>query len=128
MTSVQAEARGLCTGLEVCRLLGHAPTIVEGDSKILIEVLRGYCSILAAVLPIIRRIRQISDTGLLYQHIYREGNAVADGLASLRCESNGFCLYLSFQSSLRTLKGLYNVDRLLVGNFRYVKRPSMAGR
>ena len=126
VTSLQAEARALCRGLQMCGLLGYAPTIVEGDSKVLIDAIQGYGSVPKAMLPVIHHIHQVSVAGISHQHIYREGNAVADVLASYGCDSNGFSLFLSFQSLPKSLRGLYNVDRLGAGSFRFFRRPHRA--
>ncbi|XP_027082294.1 uncharacterized protein [Coffea arabica] len=122
VTSLQAEARALCMGLELCNLFRHGQVLVEGDSKILIDALQGYGVVPVSLLAILRHLRQLSPAISSCQHIHREGNFVADSLASLGSRSDKFCLFLSFTSLPRSVRGLCQVDRLGVGHFRFSKR------
>ncbi|XP_071926134.1 uncharacterized protein [Coffea arabica] len=82
VSSLQAEARALCTGLKIYSLLGVTMLMVEGDSKGMIDAIQGHGGIPASATSILCRIGQIGIAQLSYNHIYREGNAVADSLAT----------------------------------------------
>ena len=126
VTSVQAEARALCTGFELCSLFCIAPMMVEGDFKIIIDAMYDIGAVPPSVLPVFRRIRKLPFAGISYLHTYREGNAVADSLASIGSSSNRFLIFPMLQSLPRSIRGLCNVDRLGIGRLRFFRRPSMA--
>nr|XP_027093628.1 uncharacterized protein LOC113714028 [Coffea arabica] len=122
VTSLQAEARALCTGLELCTLLDVTALLVEGDSKVVIDAVQGSCGCPASVAAILRRIDQVTVRTLSYNHIYREGNAVADSLALFGGDTKQFSLFHSIRSLPTVVRGVFNVDRLGIGSFRYRRR------
>ncbi|KAM1158695.1 hypothetical protein ACFX19_032522 [Malus domestica] len=80
-----AEAMGLREGLQCARHKGFSKVMVEGDSKLIIEVVQGHWGDPWRVSSIINDIPVLawSFSHIDWKHIFKEANFVTDALAHL---------------------------------------------
>ena len=80
----EAELEAIYIGLKLCRQLGYTKVIVEADAQSVIHVLNsGRTSIHWKSMVIFKQIQLWkTDMEIIFSHIHREGNAVADSLES----------------------------------------------
>ena len=84
------EAIALLWGLQVIKDMQIKDITIEGDSKIIIDMVKGVSQLSWTIQTIITNIRQLLE-GLErfeLQHIYREGNAVAGVIATIGFDLN----------------------------------------
>jgi ribonuclease HI len=102
-----AEMWGLYLGLDMAWRDHISYLIIESDSKLLIDMITGNCTIGGATPILVRRIRKLLalDWQVQVLHTWREGNRSADWLAnySLSMSSFDFSIVESPPSELRSL-------------------------
>ncbi|XP_057865432.2 uncharacterized protein LOC131073086 [Cryptomeria japonica] len=107
-SSSQVEAMALAWGLYIALSIGFRAIAKEGDSKLIIDAIKGLNRIDWSIDIIIRDIFSLlfSFDSFLVSHIYREGNQVADAMTTLglngerlKCWRN----YTSLPPSIRHL-------------------------
>ena len=101
-------------GLSICYEMGFSTIIVESDSLVLVQVMRGGCPcpwrMTYIMLEVASQARQL---GFTINHIYREANQVADFLAGLGCSlSTSPSLWLSWADLPTFVKGPYRLDKI----------------
>lgn len=109
--SIIAEARALLDGINYARTTGSTATNIECDSQTLVHIINKKATCPWSILSYVREIwRLLTPTDSII-HIYREGNTVADSLASLACRLKCNAFYSS--SELPPLiKGAIRLDKL----------------
>ncbi|GAU45178.1 hypothetical protein TSUD_178710 [Trifolium subterraneum] len=105
--SFHEEMWGLYLGLDMAWRNHILYLIVESDSKLLIDMITGNCTIGGVIPTLVRRIRNLLalDWQVQVRHTWREGNRSADWLAnySLSMDSFSCSIVESPPSELRTL-------------------------
>lgn len=84
-TNNQSEGMALLWGLRVSLLIGLKTLVIEGDSKLIIDAIKGLSKTNWSIEGIIKYIFKFL-LGLDHfeiDHVYREGNMVVDALAAL---------------------------------------------
>ncbi|XP_059063997.1 uncharacterized protein LOC131856333 [Cryptomeria japonica] len=111
----QAEGMALLWGLKMANDIGIKHLEIEGDSKVIIDSIKGKASAGWKVEPIMRDIRQllVKMEDFTIDHIFREGNRAADSMAaegrlqmSLRCWKNPNTLPITVKEILDKEKAL----------------------
>lgn len=88
-TNMDAEARALLDGLRMAVKSGLPIAVIYSDSKALISMVHSRASPPRAIYKWWDELTTIlNHTKWNLQHIYREGNTVADALASLACSTH----------------------------------------
>lgn len=117
-----AEADGLAKGIALCLSLGHYMVDIQSDSLVFVNTIRD-CKKgpwkLDFSLQHIRYLLKQLDYQL--DHIFREGNKVADCLANYGCDSAKSQQFLSYSSLPREARGLCFLDKLSVPAIRCTK-------
>lgn len=82
---LQAEGLALFSGLQAAILAGHKRIHIEGDSKLLIDCIKGTCATSWRAKTIVENIVTLLQKFdfMKINHVYREANSVADALANL---------------------------------------------
>lgn len=93
LSALLVEARALCTGLEICALMGESRVMVEVDSKVLWYILDFKALSPPSIRLIIRKIRLFDSLMHSVTHCFRGGNMVADSLASFTISTGSFVLF-----------------------------------
>ncbi|XP_071909715.1 uncharacterized protein [Coffea arabica] len=118
VSTLQAESRALCMRLELCVLNGVSRIMVEVDSKALWAILVSEAASPLSICAVIQKIRSLLCVVHSINHCFREGNMVADSLASLATPSSPLRAYYSLKSFPTRSKGLVHLDKLGLCNFR----------
>lgn len=117
VNSLVAEARALLDGLKYLQTLDCSSFIVECDSIVLVQIIRREVQCPWSILPFVRNIWKLHSRSLNISHVYREGNTVADSLASYACYTK--CNSFFFHSELPpNVKGAARLDKLGMPNIR----------
>ncbi|XP_057823985.2 uncharacterized protein LOC131036176 [Cryptomeria japonica] len=109
--SNMAKALALLGGLKLALGTNTKKMIIEGDSKLIIEATKGALGICWGINNVIKDIWSMIVwlEDFQNQHIYREGNGVADSLAATTLEIKGMRCW-------RHLASLTNKQKDLIGN------------
>lgn len=81
-TNMMAETRALRDGFKLCSDKGIQVNDIESDSKVMVDSILGLISTPWHVLYLIRECISLLSSGMMVSHIYRQGNSIADRLAS----------------------------------------------
>ncbi|XP_059069729.1 uncharacterized protein LOC131859736 [Cryptomeria japonica] len=102
-SSNMVEALALFWGLKLALNINSKRLIIEGDSKLIIEVTKGIFGISWTISNILKDIWSMIVwlEEFHIQHIYREGNSVADSLVVTGLEMKGRCFGPSVMSRCR---------------------------
>lgn len=110
--SLIAEVRALCDGLRMAADFGLKLESIQSDSALLVESLR---SNIPLSWDTIRWWRMVVDLlkahSIPVTHVYREGNRLADSLASHACSSNTNTVFPSVASMPRACRGNFALDK-----------------
>jgi ribonuclease HI len=105
--ALHAEMWGLYSGLELAWQVGVSHLCVEGDSKLLIDMVTNNCKTNGTTPSLMRRIRNLLDRSwhVEIHHTWWEGNRSADWLAnfSLTMDSWDFVVLKTPPSELNSL-------------------------
>ena len=113
VNALQVEARALLLGLQLGRQRGISHLIVKSDYPVLISCLRGAWGVPAVIRPI----RGIAPEGYQFSHCYREGNSVADSLASYANARGFFEVFFTVAQLPGHTRGLLALDMQNFCNF-----------
>lgn len=119
VTNIVAEAKVIVQGLAYCveRLL-H-PLIMETDSLVMRKIIDEEWETPWCIGFEVRKIKEIKSTyNVLFRHVLREGNIVADFLANLVFSFAGTLRFQSFHELPVEGKILINMDKSQVPNLR----------
>ncbi|XP_019225001.1 PREDICTED: uncharacterized protein LOC109206620 [Nicotiana attenuata] len=96
-TNVVAEARAIVQGLEYCVEHNLHPLILETDSLVMKKVIEKEWDTPWTISQEVRRIKEIMDNfNVIIQHVFREGNVVADFIANIVFSFAGTSEFHSF--------------------------------
>uniref|UniRef100_M1DFI8 RNase H family protein n=1 Tax=Solanum tuberosum TaxID=4113 RepID=M1DFI8_SOLTU len=122
-TNNWAEAKALLYGVEWCVRNEYDYTLAESDSKVLVDCVNDINSIPWRIYDEVRELKaHMETTGFILSHCYREANKVADHLASLSYDNPNDMAYDVFAELPTRVKGLMNMDRWEMTNFRTMKK------
>lgn len=111
-TSLFAELQALYVGMCECLRLGLTKVLIESDSKLVVDMLTSKSTWPWQHYSILRQLSLFLTNGeFLLHHIFREANAVADGLSKLASSSREDFLFTSV-SLPHLLKGLVALDKV----------------
>lgn len=110
--SVLAEARALHDGLSIVKQGGLSLAVVFSDCALLVEAIWNGVAPSWTVLPWWRRILDVlQESNFLVQHTYREGNQVADSLASYACSTQDNAVFTQVRDLPQLAKGAFRTDK-----------------
>ncbi|KAL6570154.1 hypothetical protein OROMI_014668 [Orobanche minor] len=117
-TSNYAEIYAIWRGLEFCIEKNYTKIWVEVDSKIALNLIEHSTTSHWRLQGLILKIRGFKGKiEIIFTHIFREGNAVADLLANQGCERRGF-----YSHDIHNLKwkicGLIKLDKM---SYHYIR-------
>lgn len=109
--SLVAETRALLDGIKYLHTITNQPAILECDSQVLVRVITKEYKCPWSILSYVRRIWRATSQHDKFAHTYREGNKVADSLASLACSSK--CnIFFNSNELPSFIKGEARMDKL----------------
>lgn len=109
--SIIAEAPALLDGMKYIKITGSTAAIIECDSQTIVNIIKRKATCPWSILSYVREIWSLLNPADTINHIFREGNTVADSLASLACKLKCNASYSS--SELPTLiRGAVRLDKL----------------
>ncbi|XP_070055030.1 uncharacterized protein [Nicotiana tomentosiformis] len=118
-TNIVAEAKGILYGLLYCVDKQLHPLIMETDSLVMKKIIENEWECPWTIRAYVKKIKEIKDNyNVLFKHVFREGNAVADLLANLVFSSAGDSTFNSFHSLPPEAKTLINMDKSQIPNIR----------
>ncbi|XP_060203024.1 uncharacterized protein LOC132631467 [Lycium barbarum] len=123
-TSNMAEAKAALNGLEWCYRNGHSNVILECDSKIVVEMIKGNYHIPWQMKNIITHIQNISSTITCeVRHCYREANQVADALAKWSITNENLNIFAHAHLPSRA-NGPYRLDLIQMESLWHKQRKN----
>ncbi|XP_075097951.1 uncharacterized protein LOC142175265 [Nicotiana tabacum] len=118
-TNIVVEAKGILYGLMYCVDKPLHPLIMESDSLVMKKIIKKEWECPWTIRADVKKIKEIKGNyNVLFQHVFREGNAVADLLANLVFSSAGDSIFNSFHSLPPVTKTLINMDKSQIPNIR----------
>ncbi|XP_059315633.1 uncharacterized protein LOC132066321 [Lycium ferocissimum] len=118
-SNVFAEARAMMKGLLHCVTQELHPLILETDSLLIKNVVDGVWEIPWCVITEVERIRKMkAEFNVIIQHVYREGNTLADFLTNLAFDFAGTQSFNSFAELPSAGKKILNLDKHQVPNLK----------
>ena len=113
-SSLEAEGLALRDGLSICCEMGISTVIVESDSLVLVQIMKGSCPCPWRMTYIMHEVAsQARQLGFTINHIYREANQVADCLAGIGCSMGSTTTIWTSWAELPTAaKGPYRLDKI----------------
>lgn len=117
-TSLFAELQALSSGLAFCLELGFDMVDIESDSKLLVDMLSSRASWPWRHYLVLQRLAaMLANSDLRLRHVFREANAVADGLSKLASSTQQDYQFTSV-SLPQNIKGLVALDKV---SFPYLR-------
>ncbi|KAI3795011.1 hypothetical protein L1987_37654 [Smallanthus sonchifolius] len=101
-TNMMAETRALRDGFNLCSDKGIQVNDIESYSKVMVDSILGLISTPLHVLYLIRECIGLLSSGMMVSHIYRQGNSIADRLASHAYSHRSDCIVEAASSLLQT--------------------------
>nr|XP_027082212.1 uncharacterized protein LOC113704512 [Coffea arabica] len=117
-TSIQAEARALLFGVNLCLSHGYARVHVEVDSLVLVQILKQASRCPWGIHTEFRNLLQLSSYFISISHCFREGNQVADCLSSVGCNDGSDRVYYQFADLPARARGALRLDRIGLPSIR----------
>ncbi|XP_019241256.1 PREDICTED: uncharacterized protein LOC109221250 [Nicotiana attenuata] len=118
-TNIVAEAKAIVEGLAFCVERQLHPLIMETDFLVLRKIIDGEWETPWCIGVEVRKIKEIKSTfNVLFQHVLREGNTVADFLANLVFSFAGTVTFHYFHELPPRGKALINLDKAQMPNLR----------
>ncbi|XP_070042883.1 uncharacterized protein [Nicotiana tomentosiformis] len=118
-TNVVAEAQAILRGLEYCVTHEKHPLILETDSLTLKKVIEGEWDSPWCISAEFQKIKEMKNHfNMILQHIFREGNTLADFIANIVFSGAGTNQFLSFSELPSTGRRILNLDKLQTPNLR----------
>lgn len=117
--SLLAETRALHDGLAIAYLCGIRLMEIYSDCAVLVEACRKKEVPCWMAFPWWNKILSfLRGCGCQVQHIFREGNQVADSLASYACNRLSNFVFVKEMDLPRAARGALRVDRMGLPTFR----------
>nr|XP_016504630.1 PREDICTED: uncharacterized protein LOC107822596 [Nicotiana tabacum] len=118
-TNIVAEAKGMMEELIYCMEQQLHPLIMETDSLVMKNIIDDEWETPWCIGTEVRKIKEIKESyNVLFQHVYREGNKVADFLANHVFFFAGTVTFQSFHELPSEGKALINMDKAQIPNLR----------
>ncbi|XP_009794683.1 uncharacterized protein [Nicotiana sylvestris] len=118
-TNVLAEAKVIVEGLKYCVKHELHPLILETESLVLKKVIGGEWDPPWCIVAEVQKIKEIRDHfNVIFQHVLREGNIVADFLASIVFSFAGSTQFHSFSELPSAGRRLLNLEKSQTPNLR----------
>ncbi|MQM17743.1 hypothetical protein Taro_050720 [Colocasia esculenta] len=119
-SSLEAEALALRNGIILCYEKGISDFLIESDSLVLVQMMKGNYSIPWRLSIITQDILyRCQNIHVSLSHIYREANQVADILAGFGCSiTNSCCVWSSWADLPPSVKGPYRLDKMGLPSIR----------
>lgn len=115
--SLIAEARAILDGTKYLHTITDRPAYIECDSHIIVRIINKETQCPWSILSFVREIWKLISQHDRIIHTYREGNKVADLLASLACNSKCNAFY-SCNELPTIIKGEARLDKLGLPSIR----------
>lgn len=120
-SSIVAETRAMCDGIRLAQQHGIQIATINSDSANLVSSFRSGNAPSWTCLRWWREILHFArDSGILISHVYREGNQVADALATYACSVQCNDTYFTSSQLPKTCFGPLVADRLGLFSFRHL--------
>lgn len=122
--NLKAEIKAITMGLEYCRTKEIFPVILETGSLAVKKMIYGEWDVPWSVTMEIRKIKHLmKEREVVIEHVFREGNKVADFLANYVFSFAGTdsIIFSSFQDLSNDAKVLLNMDKAGIANLRIRK-------
>lgn len=117
-----AECRALHDGLALAKHCGIKLNAIFSDCFVLVQACRSGVSPGWHVSHWWKdTLALLQDCGSELSHIFREGNQVADALASFACASEGNKIFTRVSELPPSAKGAFRVDKAGLPSFRWSK-------
>ncbi|KAK6784166.1 hypothetical protein RDI58_017620 [Solanum bulbocastanum] len=117
--NVQAEARAILEALRYWVTTVDAEKVLETDSLTMINFIKGVWRVPWEISEIVEEIKtMIFKQGVKIQHIFREGNQLADFLANHAAEIDRKVEYQSFKELPSTGRKIINTDKQQIPTLR----------
>nr|XP_016451963.1 PREDICTED: 14.7 kDa ribonuclease H-like protein [Nicotiana tabacum] len=118
-TNIVAEESAIVEGLLDCVQRQLHPLIIETDSLVMKKIIEGEWEISWNIGKEVKKIKEIKKNyNVIFQHVLREGNTVADFLANLVFSFTGAIQFHSFSEMPSAGRRLINLDKSKTPNFR----------
>ncbi|XP_075084856.1 uncharacterized protein LOC142168095 [Nicotiana tabacum] len=118
-TNVVAEAKAILQGLEYCVEHDLHPLILETDSLVMKTVIEGEWDPPWVIAQNVKRIIEMKDNfNVIFQHMFKEGNSVADFIANMVFSFAGTSEFHSFSELPSAGRRLINLDKSQSPNLR----------
>ena len=119
-SSVQAEARSLLVGVNLCLQRGIAIFDVEMDSLTLVRILNRLAHCPWGIHTEVQQLMGVASSFSRILHCYHQANQVADTLANTGCQRARDDIYLAASELPRLARGALFLDRLGMPSLRQV--------
>lgn len=111
-SNLQAEAIAIREALAHCATEGVTKVCLQTDSLVLLKILTKVWEVPWNIAVIVDDIRGLSQEVQVHiQHVYREGNSLADCIANLAFDNPGRQIYNSFSELPSQAKRILNLDK-----------------
>nr|XP_009616365.1 uncharacterized protein LOC104108915 [Nicotiana tomentosiformis] len=118
-TNVVAEAKAILHGLEYCSANNLHPLILETDCLLLKKLIEREWDTPWCIMAEVQKIQELRDHfNVIFQHVYREGNIIADYLANIAFSFVGTTHFHSFAELPTVGRRLINMDKSQIPNLR----------
>lgn len=121
-TNNEAETKAAIIGLRYSHNMGLRNIVLEMDSKIIVDMIKGTNKPSWKLQQLIEEIQEkLKRIGGSVQHCYREANSVADILSKLGSIHGQTCVLKDHQNLPKSALGAYRLDKCGMANFRIRK-------
>nr|XP_027082607.1 probable LRR receptor-like serine/threonine-protein kinase At3g47570 [Coffea arabica] len=110
-TSIQAEARALLFGINLCISCGYVRVHVEMDYLVLVKILQQQIRCPWSIDMEIRSLLQLMPHVASITHCFREGNQVADRLSNIGCDEGCNRTYHHLSELPTQARGAFRLDK-----------------
>lgn len=118
-TNLVVEAKAIVEGLSYCVKMQLHPLIIENHSMVMKKIIEGDWEIPWSIAKEVKRIKEMKEQfNVIFQHVLREGNSVADFLANLVFSLLGTIEFQLFHEFPNVGKTLINPDKAQIRNLR----------
>lgn len=124
MTNIQAEAKAILEAVRYWERERQVSKVLETDSLVMLNIINSNWKIPWDLLEIVEKIqRHIQDQQITMQHIYREGNQLADYIANIAANEETNLTYEHFTQVPTEGRQIINTDKTLIPRLRIKTRP-----
>nr|XP_027127799.1 uncharacterized protein LOC113743944 [Coffea arabica] len=117
-SSIQAEARALLFGVQLCIARGHVRVHMEVDSLVLAHIVQRVARCPWSIDMEVRSLLQLLPHVVSITHYFREANQVADILSNVGCDDGYDRTYYHLSELPSHARGAFRLDRLGLPSLR----------